>query len=134
MQYEELTIETRSKELTDLTGDVRAFCRRAGGSGLVNVFVPHATAGLAVIELGDGSEPDLARLLEELLPKDIDYNHQHGAPGHGADHLIPSIFSPSIVIPVIDGEPQFGTWQYLVLVDRNPDNPVRHVRLSFVPA
>ncbi len=134
METEELVIETRSKELTDLTKDVREFCHHVGGSGLVNVFVPHATAGLAIIELGDGSEPDLAHLLEALFPKDIEYNHQHGAPGHGADHLIPSVFSPSIVVPVIDGEPQFGRWQYLVLVDRNPDNPVRHVRLSFVPA
>ncbi len=134
METEELMVETRSRELTDITTDVRAFCARIGTSGLVNVFVPHATAGLAIIELGDGSEPDLVRLLDSLFPKDIDYNHHHGAPGHGADHLVPSILSPSIVVPVVEGEPQFGVWQYLVLVDRNPDNPVRRVRMSFVPA
>jgi len=133
METEELIVETRSKELTDITKDVRGFCRRLEGSGLLNVFVPHATAGLAIIELGDGSEPDLGRLLDSLFPKDLEYNHQHGSPGHGADHLVPSILSPSIVVPIVDGEPQFGAWQYLVLVDRNPDNPVRRVRLSFVP-
>lgn len=131
---EELMVETRSGELTDITTGVRAFCRRVESSGLLNVFVPHATAGLAIIELGDGSEPDFARLLEALFPKDIDYNHAHGAEGHGADHLVPALLSPSLVVPVIDGEAQFGPWQYLVLVDRNPDNPVRRVRLSFVPA
>ena len=133
MDTEELMIETRAHELTDITTDLRAFCGRRA-SGLVNVFVPHATAGLAIMELGDGSEPDFARLLESLFPKDIDYNHSHGAEGHGADHMVPTIFSPSIVLPVIEGEPQLGAWQYLVLVDRNPDNPVRRVRMSFVPA
>ncbi len=133
MDSEELSIETGGRELTDLGSAVRDFCR-GRASGLLNVFVPHATAGLAIIELGDGSEPDFSALLERLLPKDIAYNHSHGSPGHGADHLLPAMLQPSIVIPVIDGEPAFGTWQYLVLVDRNPDNPRRRVRLSFVAA
>jgi secondary thiamine-phosphate synthase enzyme len=131
MDTRELSIDTSGRELTNLTDEVRTFCRERG-SGLVNVFVPHATAGLAILELGDGSEPDFSDLLERLLPKDDRYNHSHGSRGHGADHLLPAIISPSIVIPVVDGEPQFGTWQYLVLVDRNPDNPMRRVRLSFL--
>jgi secondary thiamine-phosphate synthase enzyme len=131
MQTRELQIETRGRELVDLTPDIRAFAAD-GDAGLLNVFVPHATAGLAVIELNDGSEPDLAELLERLLPKDRRYNHDHGSPGHGADHLLPSLLSPSIVIPVLDGQALLGTWQYVVLVDRNPDNPIRSVRLSFL--
>jgi secondary thiamine-phosphate synthase enzyme len=133
METEELVVETRSQVLTDLTPNVRAFCGRLHASGLVNIFVPHATAGLAIIELGDGSEPDFARLLDSLFPKDIEYHHEHGTPGHGADHLVPTLLAPSIVVPVIDGEPRFGAWQHLVLVDRNPDNPVRRVLMSFVP-
>lgn len=131
MRTETLRIDTTGQELVDLTPDVRRFCA-SSKDGLVNVFVPHATAGLAVLELNDGSEPDLARMLERLLPKDIDYNHSHGSPGHGADHLLPSLLSPSLVLPVVDGDVQLGTWQYVVLVDRNADNPIRTVRLSFV--
>ena len=131
MRTTELQIETTGREIVDLTAQVRSFCG-GSGDGMVNVFVPHATAGLAIVELGDRSEPDLAELLDRLLPKDALYHHQHGSPGHGADHLVPTILAPSVVIPVIDGSPAFGTWQYLVLVDRNPDNPVRRVRLSFV--
>jgi secondary thiamine-phosphate synthase enzyme len=127
----ELQIETRGRDLVDLTPDVREFAAESG-EGLLNVFVPHATAGLAILELNDGSEPDLAEMLERLLPKDRRYNHDHGSPGHGADHLLPSLLSPSIVIPVADGQALLGTWQYVVLVDRNPDNPIRRVRLSFV--
>jgi secondary thiamine-phosphate synthase enzyme len=131
MHTVELQIETTGRELVDLTSDIREFCARSG-DGLVNVFVPHATAGLTIVELGDRSEADLAELLERLLPKDARYHHSHGSPGHGADHLLPTLLSPSLVVPVIGGEPQLGTWQYVVLVDRNPDNPVRRVRLSFV--
>ncbi len=132
MRTRELTIETRGRELVDLTADVREFVADAGADGLLNVFVPHATAGLAILELNDGSEPDFAELLERLLPKDRGYNHDHGSPGHGADHLLPALLSPSLVLPVADGRPLLGTWQYVVLVDRNPDNPVRTVRLSFL--
>lgn len=132
MLTRELTIETRGREVVDLTGDLRGFAAEGGRDGLLNVFVPHATAGLAVIELGDGSEPDFADLLERLLPKDRSYNHDHGSPGHGADHLLPSLFSPSLTLPVAEGQVLLGTWQYVVLVDRNPDNPVRRVRLSML--
>src|SRR5687767_2625920 len=124
-------LDTAGRELVDLTPEVRRFAS-GNGDGLLNVFVPHATAGLAVMELNDGSEPDLARLLETLLPKDIRYNHSHGSPGHGADHLLPALLSPSLVLPVAAGDVQLGTWQYVVLVDRNADNPKRRVRLSFL--
>lgn len=131
MRTEEVELDTTGSELVDLTSRVQAFCADAG-DGLLNVFVPHATAGLAIVELGDGSEPDLAELLERLLPKDDRYNHRHGSRGHGADHLLPTLLSPSLTIPVLGGTPQLGTWQYVVLVDRNSDNPRRRVRFSFV--
>lgn len=127
----QLQIETRGRELVDLTPDIRGFAAD-GRDGLLSVFVPHATAGLAILELNDGSEPDLAEMLERLLPKDRDYNHDHGSPGHGADHLLPALLSPSVIIPVVDGQPVLGTWQYVVLVDRNPDNPIRRVHLSLL--
>ena len=133
MRTAELEVDTTGRELVDLNEELRSFCRDAG-DGLLNVFVPHATAGLAVIELGDNSEPDLAELLERLLPKDRRYHHHHGSAGHGADHLLPTLFPPSIVLPVVGGVPQLGTWQHVVLVDRNPDNPIRRVRLSLVAA
>lgn len=133
MQTHELELDTTGRELVDLTDEVRDFCRDAG-DGLLNVFVPHATAGLAILELGDNSEPDFAELLERLLPKDRQYHHHHGSPGHGADHLLPTIISPSLVLPVVDGAPQLGTWQHIVLVDRNADNPRRRVRLSLIEA
>jgi secondary thiamine-phosphate synthase enzyme len=112
---------------------VADFCRPLG-DGLVHVFVPHATAGVALMELGSGSEPDLAELLGRLLPRDDRYRHRHGSPGHGADHLLPVLVSPSLSIPVEDGRPLLGTWQSVVLVDLNRDNPERRVRLSFLPA
>ncbi len=131
MRTIELEIDTRGRELLDVSDEIREFCSGAG-DGLLNVFVPHATAGLAIIELGDNSEPDFAELIEKILPKDRRYHHHHGSPGHGADHLLPTLFAPSVSIPVIDGRPQLGTWQHVVLVDRNDDNPHRRVRLSFV--
>jgi secondary thiamine-phosphate synthase enzyme len=112
---------------------VAEFCRPLG-DGLVHVFVPHATAGVALMELGSGSEPDLDELLGRLLPRDDRYRHRHGAPGHGADHLLPVLVSPSLSIPVEDGRPLLGTWQSVVLVDLNRDNPQRRVRLTFLPA
>jgi secondary thiamine-phosphate synthase enzyme len=127
----ELSLDTSGRELIDLTEEIRRFCSDAG-DGLLNVFVPHATAGIVIIELGDGSEPDFAELVERLLPKDRRYNHHHGSPGHGADHLLPTIFSPSLTLPVVGGSPQLGTWQHVVLVDRNADNPHRRVRLSII--
>jgi len=110
---------------------VSEFCR-ARGDGLLSVFVPHATAGVALMETGSGSEADLEELLGRLLPRDDRYRHRHGAPGHGADHLLPVLVGPSVVIPVKGGRPQLGTWQSVVLVDFNVDNPRRSVRLSFL--
>lgn len=131
MRTKELDVDTRGRELVDLTYDIRSFCAGAT-DGFLNVFVPHATAGLAILELGDNSEPDFAELLERLFPKDRRYHHHHGSPGHGADHLLPTLVSPSLLIPVVGGAPQLGTWQHVVLVDRNADNPNRRVRLSFL--
>ena len=133
MHTTELEIDTAGTEVVDLTEAVRDFC--AGlGDGLCNVFVPHATAGLTIIETDSGSEEDLAELLERLIPKSRRYTHHHGTAGHGADHMTPTIVPPSMVIPVVAGHPQLGTWQSIVLVDRNPDNRHRTVRLSFVAA
>ena len=131
MDTTELNLDTRGRQVTDLTGDVADFCK-GKGDGLLLVFAPHATAGLALMEVGSGSEPDLTELLDRLLPRDGRYTHRHGAPGHGADHLLPVLVSPSLTIPVLDGRPALGTWQSIVLVDLNRDNPRRRVRLSFV--
>lgn len=131
MDTTELRLDTGDRLVTDLTDDARAFC--AGrGDGLLHVFAPHATAGLALVELGAGSETDLADLVERLLPRDDRYRHRHGSPGHGGDHLLPALVSPSLAIPVLDGRPDLGTWQSLVLVDPNRDNSRRRVRLSFL--
>ncbi len=127
----ELQLDTARHQLTDLTDEVWGFCR-GRGDGLCQVFVPHATAGIALLELGASSEPDLLALLERLLPRDGRYRHRHGAPGHGADHLLPALLSPSLTVPVLAGQPALGTWQHVVLVDLNPDNPQRRVRLSFL--
>ena len=119
--------------MTDITSEVESFCRRLG-DGLLSVFVPHATAGLALMETGSGSESDLEELLGRLLPRDDRYRHRHGSTGHGADHLLPVIVNPSMVVPVEGGRMQLGTWQSVVLVDLNDDNPQRRVRLSFLSA
>ncbi len=133
MQTLEMDIDTSRERLVDLTGELERFCR-GRGDGLVNAFVPHTTAGLALMEMGSGSDTDLLFALERLLPRDGRYRHAHGAPGHGADHLLPVLVSPSITLPVLEGRAALGTWQSLVLVDLNVDNPWRHVRLSFVAA
>ncbi len=126
-----LDLDTSRRRIVDLTDEVARFC--AGrGDGLCNVFVPHATAGIAVIETGAGSDDDLIDTLERLLPRDDRYRHAHGSPGHGADHVLPGLVSPSVTVPVGDGKPLLGTWQSIVLVDLNRDNPRRSVRLSFV--
>jgi secondary thiamine-phosphate synthase enzyme len=131
MESIELRLDMSSSHLHDLTDDVMAFCR-GRGDGLVHVFAPHATAGIALIELGAGSEPDLLETLGRLLPRDDRWTHRHGSPGHGADHVLPAIVSPFVVLPVLDGAPVLGTWQHVVFVDLNEDNPLRNVRLSFV--
>jgi len=126
-----LDVDPVRRRIVDLTDDVRAFCRTRG-DGLLNVFAPHATAGVAIIETGARSDDDLVDALERLLPRDDRYRHAHGSPGHGADHVLPALVAPTLVVPVHRGEPLLGTWQSVVLVDLNRDNPRREVRLSFV--
>jgi secondary thiamine-phosphate synthase enzyme len=103
------------------------------GDGLLSVFAQHATAGIAVVETGAGSDTDLIDHLDTLFPRDDRWLHRHGSPGHGADHVIPAFVAPSVVIPVVDGRMTLGTWQSVVLVDPNRDNRTRRVRLSFIP-
>jgi secondary thiamine-phosphate synthase enzyme len=129
----EIEFDTSRKPMVDISDDLRRFCR-GSGDGLVNVFVPHATAGLALMETGSGSEADLKDALDRLLPRDDRYQHAHGSPGHGADHVLPAFISPSITLPMFGGRPALGTWQSVVLVDLNIDNSQRIVRFSFVPA
>src|SRR3981189_1381302 len=109
-------IDTARRRIVDLTDAVRSFCGDRG-DGLCNVFVPHATAGVAIIETGAGSDDDLIETLERLLPRDDRYRHAHGSAGHGADHVLPAIVAPSLMVPVSGGELQLGTWQSIVLVD-----------------
>jgi len=131
MDSELLHLAVGTRHVLDLTDDLVRFCR-GRGDGLANVFAPHATAGIALMEVGSGSESDLADALERLLPRDDRYRHRHGATGHGADHVLPALVGPSVTIPVLDGTPMLGTWQSVVLVDTNGDNPDRTVRLSFL--
>ena len=133
MRTTEINVDTARERIVDLTAELERFC--AGlGDGLANVFVPHATAGVALMETGSGSEGDLVDALERLLPRDDRYRHSHGASGHGADHVLPALVSPSVTLPVLAGRLALGTWQSVVLVDLNVDNPRRHVRFSFVAA
>jgi secondary thiamine-phosphate synthase enzyme len=117
----------------DLTPQCSRFAREAagGGDGLLHVFVPHATAGIALIELGAGSDTDLLAVLDDLLPADSRWRHAHGSRGHGRSHVLPAFLAPSTVLPVVGGSMALGTWQSVVLVDLNVDNPDREVRLSF---
>jgi secondary thiamine-phosphate synthase enzyme len=133
MRTQTFHVRTASTFVTSVTHEVAAFAREAGGDGLVHIFVPHATAGLALIETGSGSESDLQEAVERLLPREDRYAHRHGSEGHGSDHLLPAFIAPSLAIPVVAGELQLGTWQSVVLVDPNLDNPDRTVRLSFIP-
>ena len=130
-----LHLTTGSREtVTDLTGECESFLRDAagGGDGLLNVFVPHATAGVAVLETGAGSDDDLLAALRELLPADDRWRHRHGSPGHGRDHVLPAFIAPHATLPVVDGRLALGTWQSVCLVDTNGDNTERKVRLSFL--
>ncbi|MGP0030020.1 MAG: YjbQ family protein [Acidimicrobiales bacterium] len=131
MDSAEHEVDTSRRRIVDLTALLDSFCRHRG-DGLVNVLAPHATAGLALMEVGSGSEADLLDALESILPRDGRYRHAHGSAGHGADHLLPAFVSPSVTLPVIAGRPALGTWQSLVLVDLNVDNPRRQVRFSFL--
>ena len=132
MKTETRAIDMSNRTFLDVTSDARAFVS-GEGDGLLHVFAPHATAGLALIETGSGSEQDLEAILDELLPRDHPYVHKHGSVGHGRDHVLPAFISPSLTVPVIDGDLALGTWQSIVLVDPNVDNPNRNLRFSFVP-
>jgi len=133
LETTEITLETGEEKTTvDLTSHAASFC--AGkGDGLLSVFVPHATAGLALFETGAGSDTDVLESIERLLPRDRSlWRHEHGTSGHGRDHVLPAFIGPSLTVPVVDGEMTLGTWQSIVLVDTNVDNRSRRVRLSFL--
>ncbi|GGS13407.1 hypothetical protein GCM10010269_60880 [Streptomyces humidus] len=130
-----LSVASGSRErVVDLTGECETFLRdvAAGRDGLLNVFVPHATAGIAIIETGAGSDDDLLAALHTLLPADDRWQHRHGSPGHGRDHVLPAFVPPHATLPVVEGRLQLGTWQSVCLVDTNKDNVSRQVRLSFL--
>jgi secondary thiamine-phosphate synthase enzyme len=135
MEHREITVDSGGRAaLVDLTDACAGFLRDVGaGDGLLVVFVPHATAGIVVVELGAGSEQDILATLERLLPRDDRWRHRHGSPGHGADHVLPLLAPPSVSVPVADGRITLGTWQSIALIDPNTDNPRRTVRLSFLP-
>ena len=129
-----IEIRTGNQEaIVDLGREIDGFLRSTdAGDGLLHVWVPHATAGLAVIETGAGSDADLLTALRDILPVHDKWRHRHGSAGHGRDHVLPALVSPSLTVPVLDGRPALGTWQSVCLVDTNRDNPVRSVRLSFL--
>ena len=131
MESIEIDVESAASIVSELTDELEQFCR-SHGDGLVNVFVPHATAGIALMETGSGSELDLAIAIERLLPIEPIYHHRHGSVGHGRDHVLPCFVSSSLTIPVSNGQPLLGIWQRLVLIDTNRDNPRRKVRFSFL--
>ena len=133
MKSEVLSFDTGARRAAvDITSECASFV--AGeGDGLLSVFVPHATAGVAIFETGAGSDEDLMDHLDRLFPRDDRWRHSHGSAGHGADHVIPALLAPSITVPVVEGEMALGTWQSVVFVDVNQDNPTRRVRLSFLP-
>ena len=134
MRSQVIEVRTGGRETVhDLTGDCATFLADAGaGDGLLHVWVPHATAGLAVLETGAGSDDDLLRALGDLLPADDGWRHRHGSPGHGRDHVLPALCPPYATVPVVGGRMALGTWQSVCLVDLNGDNPLRQVRLSFL--
>ena len=132
METSVLTVRSGTREVVhDLTGECRRFVR-GRGDGLLHVFVPHATAGVAVLELGAGSDDDLLAALADLLPADDRWRHRHGSRGHGRSHVLPAIVPPYASVPVLGGELALGTWQSVALIDLNVDNPERSVRLSFL--
>lgn len=134
MRSEILTLDTSGTRILDVTGLIETFLAEESADGLVHVFAPHATAGVALIETGSGTEGDLEAAIQRLLPRKDIYAHRHGSKGHGGDHVLPAFVSPSLAVPVIEGTMTLGTWQSVVFVDPNIDNPTRHLRLSFVPA
>ena len=132
MRTDGFEVSTHGRRVVDISDDVRRFANQIGGDGLLHVFLPHATAGLALMETGSGSEADLEDALERLLPREDRYAHRHGSIGHGGDHLLTVLVSPSLTLVVEDGHLVLGTWQSVVLVDPNRENDVRRVRLSFL--
>lgn len=134
MRSTELRIDTgKQVSIVDITRQVAEFCSEEEEDGLVSVFIPHATAGVAIVETGAGTDSDLVAALDRLLPAEEGrWRHAHGSPGHGRDHVLPAFVSPSLTVPVIAGEMRLGTWQSIVLVDTNLDNPSRRVVLSFI--
>jgi secondary thiamine-phosphate synthase enzyme len=134
MRSDTFTVRTGSTEtVRDITEQCTAYV--AGErDGLLHVFVPHATAGIAIIETGAGSDDDLLAALGDLLPADDRWQHAHGARGHGRSHVMPAVIPPYATVPVLGGSLALGTWQSVCLVDLNVDNEVRQVRLSFLPA
>ncbi|MFN2590690.1 MAG: secondary thiamine-phosphate synthase enzyme YjbQ [Actinomycetota bacterium] len=132
MRTTEFEINTAGRLVSDITDRIEAFAHEAGTDGLLHVFLPHATAGLALMETGSGSEEDLAEVIDGVLPRDDRYRHRHGSTGHGADHLLPAFVSPSLMLPVHRGRVALGTWQSVVVVDPNRENNRRRVRLSLV--
>ena len=136
METRQLSVETADAPgLTDLTDACASFLADvAAEDGLLTVFVPHATAGVVVVELGAGSDADLLAALERLLPHDDRWRHRHGSPGHGADHVLPLLVSPSLTVPVVDGRMTLGTWKSIALLDPNRDNRRSSVRLAFLAA
>ena len=132
MRSETQTYRTGDRDVVlDLTRDCAAFVADQG-SGLLNLFVPHATAGIAILETGAGSDDDLLAALADLLPADDRWRHRHGTAGHGRSHVMPALVPPYATVPVLDGRLQLGTWQSICLVDLNVDNHDRDVRLSFL--
>ena len=135
MHSEVITVRTGARPVVrDITDEASRFVatHAPDGDGLLHVFVPHATAGIAIIETGAGSDDDLLAQLEELLPRDDRWRHRHGQPGHGRDHVLPAFVPPHASVPVLEGRLQLGTWQRICLVDTNVDNHQRHVRFSFL--
>jgi len=133
MITETFSLATGAQPVTVALTDRCAEFVQGQGDGLLNVFLPHATAGVAIFETGAGSDTDLLDHLDALFPRDDRWRHAHGSAGHGADHVMPALVAPSVTIPVVDGRMALGTWQSVVLVDPNRDNPSRTVRLSFLP-
>jgi secondary thiamine-phosphate synthase enzyme len=132
MRSDIVTIHTgRRPSVFDVSEHCAQFVSGAG-DGLLSVFVPHATAGLAILETGAGSDNDLLHAVDEVLPRSTQWEHRHGSPGHGRDHVLPAFLAPSVTVPVLDGQLQLGVWQSICLVDTNVDNPERELRLSFL--
>ncbi|MCP2294576.1 secondary thiamine-phosphate synthase enzyme [Nocardia amikacinitolerans] len=130
-----IAVTTGRREVVhDITPQCAEFAGSAGGDGLLHVFVPHATAGIAIIELGAGSDDDLLAALRDLLPADDRWRHAHGSRGHGRSHVMPAMIAPYATVPVVGGNLMLGTWQSIAMVDLNVDNPDRQVRLSFLTA